>query len=259
MGSRHGQPLARSSSGGSFALPGPCLCAARAGPIGLHRWLGCQPGSIQRAFREKVKVTAGRGRARFQVWSELCIATVIKHTCKKRVVEITRNMTLGTLEHASELLQVSSGGAVLNTAFIERFNGTVRERLANLTRRCRHAAGRLETLEAGMYLIGCTYNFCWPHHELSKPHHAGQACTPAMASGLADHVWRVRDLLEYRLVPAPWVEPRRRGRPRTRLLPDPTQPKRPRGRPRIRPLPDVSVFKRPRGRPRKAALAPTTS
>lgn len=101
-----------------------------------------------------------------------------------------------------------------------------------------------------MYLIGCTYNFCWPHHELSKPHHAGQACTPAMASGLADHVWRVRDLLEYRLVPAPWVEPRRRGRPRTRPLPDPTQPKRPRGRPRIRPLPDPLVPKRPRGRPR---------
>lgn len=38
------------------------------------------PGSIQRAFREKVKATAGRGRASFQVWPELCIATVIKRT-----------------------------------------------------------------------------------------------------------------------------------------------------------------------------------
>ena len=217
------------------------------------------PGSIQRAFREKVKATAGRGRARFQVWPELCIATVTKRTQKKRVVAITRKMTLGTLEQASVLLHASSGGAVLNTAFIERFNGTMRERLASLTRRCRHAAGRLETLEAGMYLIGCTYNFCWPHHELSKPQHAGQACTPAMASGVADHVWRVRDLLGYRLVPTPWVEPRRRGRPRSRPLPDPTQPKRPRGRPRLRPLPDVSLPKRPRGRPRKAALAQITS
>ena len=151
---------------------------------------------------------------------------------KKRVVEITRKMTVGTLERAGGLLQASSGGTVLNTAFIERFNGTMRERLASLTRRCRHAAGRLEALEAGMYLIGCTYNFCWPHHELSKPHHVGQACTPAMASGVVDRVWRVSDLLVYQLVPAPWVEPRRRGRPRTQPLPDPTQPKRPRGRPR---------------------------
>jgi hypothetical protein len=168
-------------------------------------------------------------------------------------------MTLRTLEHASEPLQFSSGGAVLNTAFIERFTATMRERLANRTRRRRHAAGRLETLEAGNYRIGCTYNFCWPRHELSKPHHTGQACTPAMASGLADHIWRVRDLLEYRLVAASWVEPRRRGPPRTRLLPDPTQPKRPRGRPLFRPLPDPSVLKRPRGRPRKSALAPTTT
>ena len=131
------------------------------------------PAAKSRAFREKVKAPVRRGRARFQVWPELCIATVVKRTQQKRVVEVTRKMTLGTLEQASELVHASFGGSVLNTAFIERFNGTMRERLASLTRRCRHAACRLEALEAGMYLIGCTYNFCWPHHELSKPHHVG--------------------------------------------------------------------------------------
>src|SRR6266581_1413150 len=97
------------------------------------------PGSIRRAFREKVKRTAGRGRACLQVWPQLCIATVIKRTQKKWVVEVLRKMTLGTLEQAHALLQVSLGGTVLNTACIERFNGTVRERLATLTRKCRHA------------------------------------------------------------------------------------------------------------------------
>ena len=82
------------------------------------------PGSIKRAFREKVKRTAGRGRACLQVWSELCIATVIKRTEKKRVVEVMRKMTLGTLEQANKLLPASVGGTVLNTAFIERFNGS---------------------------------------------------------------------------------------------------------------------------------------
>src|SRR5216683_391426 len=101
------------------------------------------PGSSKRAFREKVKRTAGRGRACLQVWSELCIATVIKRTEQKRVVEVTRKMTLGTLQQATILLQASMGGTVLNTAFIERFNGTMRERLASLTRKCRHAAHRL--------------------------------------------------------------------------------------------------------------------
>jgi IS1 family transposase len=189
------------------------------------------PGSIRRAFREKVKRTAGCGRACLQVWSELCIATIIKRTEKKRVVEVIRKMRLGTLQQANALLQASLGGSVLNTAFIERFNGTMRERLASLTRKCRHAAHRLEALETGMYLIGCTYNFCFPHHELSQSKHVGSPCTPAMASGLTNHVWSVEEVLTYKVAPAPWVQPKRRGRPRKHPLPDPIVPKRPRGRP----------------------------
>ena len=138
------------------------------------------------------------------------------------------------------LLQRSAGGSMLNTSYIERLNGTVRERLATLTRKCRHAAHRLQALETGMYLIGSTYNFCCFHHELSK-RAVGEAQrllrqTPAMASGLTDHLWSLSELLRYKVIPAPWVEPKRRGRPRTRPLPDPNVPKRPRGRPRKIPL-----------------------
>ena len=190
------------------------------------------PNSIRRAFREKVKAVAGRGRTRLQAWPEVFIATIIKRTAKKRVVAVTRRMAQGTLEQASALLQQSQGGTVLNTAFIERLNGTMRERLASLTRKCRHAAHRLEALETGMYLIGCTYNLCFPHHELSRAKHVGFPCTPAMASGLTDHIWSLWEVLTYKVAPAPWIEPKRRGRPRTCPLPDPTVPKRPRGRPR---------------------------
>jgi transposase-like protein/IS1 family transposase len=149
------------------------------------------PNSIRRAFREKVKETAGAGRACLRVWPQLYIGTVIKRTEKKRVVEITRRMAHGLLDQAEQLLHLSGGGNVLNTAFIERLNGTLRERLASLTRKCRHGASRIQALHTGMYLIGCTYNFCWPHHELSLAKHAGHPCTPAMASGLTDHVWSV--------------------------------------------------------------------
>src|SRR5258708_4412255 len=37
------------------------------------------PGSIRRAFREKVKGVAGRGRSRLQTWPDVLIGTVIKH------------------------------------------------------------------------------------------------------------------------------------------------------------------------------------
>jgi hypothetical protein len=125
-----------------------------------------------------------------------------------------------------------------------------------------------------MYLIGCTSNFCWPHQELSQ----APRCRAGMYTSNARWIGGSRLAgVRHRLVPAPLVEPRSRGPPRTRLLPDPTRPKqphgrprvrplpdpsvpkRPRGRPRIRPLPVVSVLKRPCGRPRKAALAPTAS
>jgi transposase-like protein len=171
------------------------------------------PGSIRRAFREKVEKAEGGGRARLCVWPDLHIGTVIKRSEKKRVVEITRKMAHGLLEQAEQLLKQSNGGKVLNTAFIERLNGTFRERLASLTRKSRHAASRLHALHTGMYLVGCTYNFCVVHQELSKAKHWGRACTPAMASGLTDHLWSFGELLSYKVAPTPWVEPKRRGRP----------------------------------------------
>ncbi len=122
---------------------------------------------------------------------------MIKRTEKKRVVDITRKMVQGTLEQAQRLLETSHGGTVLNTVFIERFNGTMRDRLASLTRKCRYAATRLTALESGMWLLGCTYNLCWPHHELSRREALAQgkrgevSLTPAMASGLTDHVWSI--------------------------------------------------------------------
>jgi IS1 family transposase len=211
------------------------------------------PKSIMRAFREKVKKQGGSGRCRLEVWAGLCIATVIKRTEKKHVVEVTRKITRGAVQKAQELLALDKGCKEFNTSFIERLNGTFRERLASLSRKCRHAAARVETLEKGMYLIGCTYNLCFPHHELSKSEHFGFPCTPAMAAGLTDHVWTVSEVLCYKVAPAPWVEPKQRGRPRKQAVSDPVVPKRPRGRPRKHPLPDPTLPKRSRGRPRKVA------
>src|SRR5258708_18741687 len=99
-------------------------------------------------------------------------------------------MVQGTLEQAQVLLSASHGGRVLNTAFIERLNGTIRQRLASLTRKCRHAARRLATPESRMWLLGCTYHLCWPHHEFSRPAtqaqetRRGMLLPPAMARGL---------------------------------------------------------------------------
>src|SRR5438128_10096285 len=74
-----------------------CSQAMGALLISTDGW-AAYPGSITRAFREKVKETAGRGRACLRVWPELCIATVIKRAEKQRVVEVRRRMTPGFLQ-----------------------------------------------------------------------------------------------------------------------------------------------------------------
>src|SRR5881227_2266208 len=182
------------------------------------------PKAIVRAFRDKVKPTTGKGRCCLQVWPSLLIGQVIKKQRQHRTVEVKRRLFRGEESAALACLHDSGGGKQINTSFIERFNGTMRERLAALTRRCRHASQRLEAVQWGMYLIGCTYNLCWVHKQLGR--------TPAMAAGLTDHAWRVKEVLCYKVAPAPFEPPKRpRGRPRTRSQGDGPLLKASRGRP----------------------------
>jgi transposase-like protein/IS1 family transposase len=181
------------------------------------------PKAVLTSFRTSQPRQKGhRGRSRLTIWPELCFAQVVKVKVAGRLVGVKRLLEHGTLGQARQLLQKSGGGQVLNTSYIERFNATLRQRLASLTRRSRQAADRLMTLHAGMYLIGTVYNFCWPHHSLRQFNAALTGAgagpkwrlrTPAMASGLTDHVWSLEELLSYKIAPPPYVAPKKRGRP----------------------------------------------
>ena len=98
---------------------------------------------------------------------------------------------------------------MINTAYIERLNATVRERLAPLARRCRALARRTVTLHEGMFVVGTGYNFCTPHASWSDT----QTTTPAMAAGITDHCWTMHALLTFRGPLSRWAPPKQRGRP----------------------------------------------
>src|SRR5439155_14921599 len=87
-----------------------------------------------------------------------------------------------------------------------------------LVRRGRALARREVTLTAGMFLVGCAYNFCWEHESLRLAVAGGegrrwQGRTPAMAAGLTDHRWTMHEVLSFQIPLPSWVAPKRRGRP----------------------------------------------
>ena len=101
-------------------------------------------------------------------------------------------------------------GGTIQTAYIERLNGTFRSRLAALARRTRAAGRTVRRVEQGMWLVGTLYNFCTPHESLYV---AGGKQTPAMAAGITDHCWTIRELLSFHVPPPCWTPPKQRGRP----------------------------------------------
>src|SRR5437899_2789528 len=165
--------------------------------------------AIRETFRDPVHTGMG-GRPRLRPWRNILIAQVVKRYERRRVVETERRIVDGTPARVETLRRRSQGGGVINTAYIERLNATFRARLASLTRRGRALARRTLTLQHGMYLIGTVYNFCTPHESLCV---AGGKQTPAMAAGITDHCWTIRELLEVHVPPPRWTPPQRRGRP----------------------------------------------
>jgi transposase-like protein len=172
--------------------------------------------AMRETFRDPVHTGQG-GRPRLRPWRHVLIAPVIKRYERRRVVETERRLIDGTPARVETLRRRSPGKGVINTADIERLNATFRERLAPLARRCRARAPHTLTLEHGMSLVGTVYNFCPYHASLRLAAQAtGTAATnrtPAMAAGITDHCWTVRELLAFHGPPPRWTPPKRRGRP----------------------------------------------
>ena len=177
--------------------------------------------AFARVFRDPVR-TGRAGRPRLVPTAGLLLGQVIKHHAGRRLVGITRRVVRGSAGAIAAVLAATGTGTGINTAYIERLNATFRGALSPLTRRGRAIARGVDALTAGMYLVGCAYNFCWAHDSLRVAAGTGQRRkwrerTPAMAAGLTDHRWTMREWLSQPIPLPPWVPPKRRGRPPKRL------------------------------------------
>lgn len=175
------------------------------------------------AFRTKLPRQGQGGRCKLRPWSELHLVQVVKNR-RAGCFEVIRRVVQGCPETIADLIYASQGHGQINTAFIERLNATFRQRLCHLSRRTRNLAHQPQTLHAGMFFLGCVYNFCSYHHSLRLPFLLADGSTrwlhrtPAIAAGLTDHQWSVQELLTFKVPPPRWVPPKRRGRPSKETL-----------------------------------------
>jgi IS1 family transposase/transposase-like protein len=156
-------------------------------------------GAILEAFGEEVVPPRtgrpGRPRKAYKVAPKgLSYATVHKVRKKGRVVDVVRRVVFGTAAAVEGALADSSVSRTINTAFVERHNGTDRNRNARKVRKTYCFSKDWWIHRAVTFFTMYSYNFCWPVRTLRTK--AGEDRTPAMMAKLTDHVWTLTEWLK---------------------------------------------------------------
>jgi IS1 family transposase len=164
------------------------------------------------AFYHQIRVfarTGKKGRPRNPVMEphpELVYAQVVKEKEQGRLKSLTERILCGA-QRLKEL------GLSITTSLIERLNLTMRQALAPLTRKSLSFCKDREQMRRRVCFFQTFYNFARPHMSLRLPlanqdrptegliQTKWKHQTPAMAAGLADHIWSFRDLLTAKFEP----------------------------------------------------------
>jgi IS1 family transposase len=161
------------------------------------------------------QATGPAPKPRWMPLPQLCYAQVIKTVRRRRLVRVSHRVVFGSFEAVQQVL--AACGWQINTAFVERLNLSLRQRVAAIGRRSATLCKSEDGLRQQLGLFQVYHNFVLPHaslrQALAEPvatNGSGSAklwrpCTPAMAAGLTDHVWSLREVLMFRV--PPWPQP----------------------------------------------------
>jgi IS1 family transposase len=161
------------------------------------------------------QATGPHPKPRWMPRPQLLYAQVVKTMRRRRLVQVKHRVVFGTLERVQQVL--TACGWQINTAFVERINLSLRQHVAAIGRRTTMLCKGEEGLRQQLALYHVYYNFVLPHASLRQPFpqpvstkgtgsaKQWQSCTPAMAAGLTDHVWTLREVLLFRV--PPWPQP----------------------------------------------------
>jgi len=126
-------------------------------------------------------------------------ATVHKERHNGRVVKVSTRVIFGTVAAVLAALALSFVSKIVNTVFVERHNGSDRNRNRRKVRKTCCFSKDWQVHEAMTYFTMYSYNFCWPVRTLREPvaEKGYRQRTPAMAAGLTDHIWTIKEWATY--------------------------------------------------------------
>ena len=145
-------------------------------------------------YRPRRRGKVGRKpKPRLVAPKNLFYAQVVKVRDKAgHVVEVSRRVVFGGPRRFGKQLRLRQLGETIQTAFMERWYGTLRGLVAPLRRRTRCLSWSRTRHRGKVWLVVSLYNFVMPHKSLRQ----GRTLrTPAMAIGLTDHIWSYREYI----------------------------------------------------------------
>lgn len=146
--------------------------------------------------------------------SSLLYAVVVKKRKRSHVTEVSKRIVYGSPQQIEAMLKASSFSSTINTSGVERNNLTTRQHSRRLTRKVNAFSKDQTWLERQLALSFAYYHFVVPHRSLrcrlkkfirTKGKRGSpkkwMERTPAMATGLTDHIWTMDELLSFRVPP----------------------------------------------------------
>jgi IS1 family transposase len=152
----------------------------------------------------------------WQVSARLLYGQVKKHYRQRRVERVEHRTLLGTVKHHQAALITLGFTGTIQTAFVERFNATLRHGVSTLVRRSGGKAQLVGELMLHLEWFRAYYSFVRPQGGLREAldipvrlpgcvlHYRPR--TPAMVAGMASHRWSVLEVLSFPTPPSPRLD-----------------------------------------------------
>jgi IS1 family transposase len=135
-------------------------------------------------------------------FEDLKYIQVLKKKIKNYVVETVKRIVFGAPEEIFETLGINSEGYI-GTSYAERINLTIRTSLVRFVRKAMNFSKIMKMHTKAFDLFQAWYNFIKTHDSLKLRIDSGNRKwfqrTPAMAEGITDHIWSLKELLTFRV------------------------------------------------------------